>query len=325
MYKGKNILVAGGTGMVGIQLVNLLVEQGANIRIASLDHHSRAHPKAEFMQRDMTVMQNCLDACDGMDYVFNLLGVKGSPAVSTSKPASFFFPTISFSLNLMEAAFRKSVQKYLYTSSIGVYAKSEVFHEDDVWKTYPSDNDRFPGWAKRICELQAETYAIQHGWDQVVIVRPANVYGPYDNFDSENAMVVPSLIRKAMSGMNPMEVWGDGSAIRDLIHARDVARGMLIAFENGMGGVFNLGSGKGVTIKELVEAVVKCMDEPPEIAWDITKPVGDPKKIMDMSRARSIGFEPEISIQDGIRETAQWYQENKDTTDLRYDIFKEAN
>ena len=109
--------------------------------------------------------------------------------MTAQKPASFFVPTITFNTNMMEAARRCKVKKYLYTSTIGVYAPAEVFYEDDVWKTFPSPNDRFAGWAKRMGELQAEAYAIEYGWKDIAIVRPANVYGPFDNFDPTNAMV----------------------------------------------------------------------------------------------------------------------------------------
>ena len=133
----------------------------------------------------------------------------------------------------MEAARRCGVDRFLYTSSIGVYSPSEIFHEDDVWNTFPSPNDRFAGWAKRMGELQAEAYAIEYGWERISIVRPANVYGPFDNFDPGSAMVIPSLINRATSGENPLLVWGDGSQIRDFVHADDVARGMLVVVEKG--------------------------------------------------------------------------------------------
>ena len=121
---------------------------------------------------------------------------------------------------MMEAARRNKVKRFLFTSSIGVYAKSKIFNEDDVWKTFPSENDKFAGWAKRLCELQAEAYAIQYGWDGISIIRPANVYGPYDNFDTNNAMVIPSLIKKVTTSKKKLDVWGDGSTVRDFILLR---------------------------------------------------------------------------------------------------------
>jgi len=244
--------------------------------------------------------------------------------MTAKRPASFFVPTISFSINMMEAARRMGAQRFLFTSSVGVYSPAEVFYEDDVWQTFPSPNDRFAGWAKRMGELQAEAYKIEYNWDKISIVRPANVYGPYDNFDPANAMVIPSLIKRAIDGENPLTCWGDGSPIRDFIHARDVARGMMLAVEKGINEPINLGSGTGVTIKQIADIVASNIPgKPVEIVWDITKPKGDAKRLMDMTRANSYGFAPHISIEDGIRETIEWYVKNSGTVENRYNAFTE--
>jgi len=321
MFKGTNVLVAGGTGMIGIQLVALLVEAGARVRIASLDDPARAHPQAEFLRLDLTSFERCLAACRGMDFVFNLLGVKGSPAVTTTKPASFFVPTIMMDTALMEAAHRSGVGGFLFTSSVGVYAPAEVFREDDVWTTFPSANDRFAGWAKRMGELQAEAYRIQHGWNRIAIVRPSNVYGPWDNFSLENAMVIPSLVKRAVDGDDPLRVWGDGSAERDFIHARDVARGMLLVAARGVQEPVNLGSGVGAPIRRLVEIVVANLDSKPEVVWDATKPVGDRRRVMDVARARALGFEPTIALEEGIPQVMEWYRKHGEAAAGRYDVF----
>lgn len=324
MFKNKKVLVTGGTGLIGRPLVQLLIDQGAAVRIASLDDPSRAHPQAEFSRVNLMNFNNCKEACEGMDYVFHLAGIKGSPAMTAKKPASFFVPTMLFNLNMMEAARQtKSIKGYLFTSSVGVYAPAATFYEDDVWKTFPSENDRFAGWAKRMGELQAEAYKIEYNWSNVAIVRPANVYGPYDNFDPNNAMVIPSLIKRALDGENPLSVWGDGSPIRDFIHAKDVALGMLKVVENNPGKPVNLGSGEGVTIKEIVGVVTKNMDQRPDVIWDTSKPSGDKKRLMDTSLARSIGFTPTISIEEGIAETMKWYQENRNLVSKRYNVFTE--
>jgi len=320
-FKGKKVLVAGGTGMIGIPLVKMLVEQGANVRIASLDDPSRAHPEAEFIQVNLMSFENCLKVCQGMEFVFNLLGVKGSPAVTTTKPASFFVPTITLDTNMMEAARQADAEGFLFTSSVGVYSPAEIFYEDDVWQTFPSPNDKFAGWAKRMGELQAEAYKIQYGWDKIAIVRPANVYGAYDNFDMENAMVVPSLIKRAVDGENPLVVWGDGSSERDFIHARDVAKGMIVAAEKANCVPINLGSGVGTSIKDLVQTIVSNLDSKPEVVWDTSKPKGDKKRIMDISRAESLGWKPENYLTEGIKEVLEWYTQNKDNVIKRYDVF----
>lgn len=328
-FKNKRVLVAGGTGLVGIQLVKLLIEQGAEVRIASLDDRSRAHPEAEFVKADLTNFQKCLAVCEKMDYVFNLLCVKGSPAVTRDYPVDFLVPMSMFNLLLMEAARRKEVGGFLLTSTVGVYPPAEVFKEEDAFTGFPSPNDLFAGWSKLSAELQAKAYMQQKKvtkfypqiWGNITIVRPANIYGPHDNFDSINAMVIPSLIKRAVSGEDPFIVWGDGKPVRDFIHSRDVARGMIFAAQHASGTALNLGSGTGVTIKSLVETVLENVDRKPTVEWDVSKPSGDALRIMDTTKASLLGFKPEISLKDGIRETTEWYIKNKKNTAKRYDIF----
>jgi len=321
MFENRNVLVTGGTGMIGRQLVSLLADRGANVSVVSLDQPDGLPERVRFLKADLTYFDKCLKICEGMDYVFNLVGVKGSPKMCREQPADFMVPMLQFNTNMMEAARRQNVKWYLYTSSVGVYHPAEVFKEDDVWKTFPSENDRFAGWAKRIGELQAEAYSIQYGWDCVSIVRPANVYGPYDNFDPANAMVVPSLIRKSFEN-DVLEAWGDGSPIRDFIHSRDVALGMLHMVENEVTEPVNLGSGDGVSIKTIVDLVVKHCGRNIEIKWDTTKPTGDARRVFDMSRAHSHGFSPTVTIEEGIINTIGWFKENRDIIDLRHNAFR---
>ncbi len=324
IYSGKKVLVTGGTGMIGKELVNRLVEFGAEVRVSSLDDSSRAHPAAEFVKADLTNYDSCVKVCDGMEYVFQLAGIKGSPLVCQTKPASFFDSTILFSLNMLKAARQAGVEKYLSTSSVGVYAPSEVFHEDDVWISFPSKNDWFAGWAKRMGELQVEAYKIQYGWNKIVIVRPANVYGNYDNFSPNDAMVIPSLIRRAVDGENPLVVWGDGSPVRDFIHARDVANGMLLMMDKMPEKPVNLGSGMGVTIRQIAENICKCVFGTTDaLVWDTSKPSGDKKRLMDISYAKSFGFMPEVTLEAGISETVNWYKKNRDIAGKRYNVFLE--
>ena len=323
---GKKILVTGGTGLIGKELVELLIMKNPQfIRVASLDDMSRAHPDVQFYHADLRQLDICERVVRNIDIVFHLMGIKGSPKVSKERPADFFVPLIQCNTNMMDAAYREGVKWYLYTSSVGVYAPKPVMTEDDVWATFPSPNDKYPGWAKRMGELQAEVYKIQYGWDRVSIVRPANVYGRYDNFDPANAMVVPSLIRRIVDGENPLVVWGDGSPIRDFIHARDVALGMIHMVECEATEPVNLGSGKGITIKDLVEILVDISDEKPDITWDSTKPNGDAIRLFDMARALKYGWEPKISFREGLKEVYDFYKnpDNRIIAANRYNIFAE--
>lgn len=325
-YKGRKILVTGGTGLIGRPLVEMLLKEGAKVVVVSLDDPSRAPKGAKFIQADLREFSNCLEVCEDKDIVFHVAGVKGSPLTAKMQPASYFVPTITFNTNMMEAARRQKVKRYLYTSSIGVYAPAEVFYENAVWKTFPSDNDRFAGWAKRMGELQAETFKIEYGWDKISIVRPANVYGPYDNFDPKTGMVIPSLIHRAISGENPLKVWGDGSPIRDFIFSKDVAIGMMLAVEKGVNVAVNLGSGTRVTIKEMVEIISRNIPGGPiKIEWDKSKPKGDAMRVMDMDRAKKLlGFDYQYSLEQGIKETIRWYLKNKNEVSKRYNSFYES-
>lgn len=308
--------------MIGRQLVSLLQNLDARVRVVSLDNNSNLPKDVEFFKANLMEFKNCLKACKNTDYVFNLVGIKGSPAVTRTRPASFFVPPILMNTNMLEAARVTGVKRYLYTSSIGVYAPAPKFFEDDVWKTFPSENDRFGAWAKRMGELQVEAYQTEYGWKEIAIVRPANVYGPGDNFDPVNSMVIPSLIRRVVEGENPLKVWGDGSEIRDFIHAKDVALGMLLVMEKKADGTpINLGSGKGVRIKELVKMICSCAAKPPKIEWDLSKKAGDKIRLMNMTRAKKIGFSPQVSLQEGISKTIDWYIKNRKETQHQYNVF----
>jgi GDP-L-fucose synthase len=309
MFKGKNVLVAGGSGLIGRQLVPLLKSHGAKVTVADLKTFDMSNVK--FLKLNLMNYENCLESCNGIDYVFNLLCAKGSPSVMKERPASYFDPMLLFNTNLMRAARVRAVEKYLYASTLGVYAPSQIFHEDDVWKTHPSENDRFAGWAKRMGELQAEAYQIEYGWNDISIVRPANTYGPYDDFDSDSAMVVPSLIKKVLSAADPLVVWGDGSNIRDFIHSKDVALGMMLIMEKSPGPRYpvNLGSGIGYTIKELVDIILQNSDRDIEVVWDTNRVTGDKKRVLDTKRAESLGFRTTISLEEGIQDLIKWYIE----------------
>jgi len=300
--KNKNVLVTGGGGMVAQQLVKLLKEEGANV--TTVDLPTSGVPAD--LQGDLRDRSFCKEIVKGQQIIFNLAGLKGSPKRCAEAPASFSVPQVQFGANMAEISFNSDIEWYLYTSSYGVYAESDIMKEDDVWKTFPSKHDWYAGWAKRMGELNVEAYMKEKGFNNCSIVRPANVYGPYDNaiFD-EWAMVVPSLIRKGYND-DMLEVWGDGSPIRDFIYSEDVARGMLHMVKNKVSEPVNLGSGTGVTIKEVADIIADYFGK--EIEWDITKPMGDMKRIMSTERAESYGFNPQISLKDGIIKTIEWYE-----------------
>lgn len=319
MFENKKILVTGGSGMIGRQLVSLLKNENAEIHVADLNKPVNMPDDIIFHNVDLKNFDSCKNICKEMDYVFNLVGIKCSPQVCIERPAEIMGPMMQFNTNMLEAAMLSNVEWYLYTSTVGVYEPAEVLFEDDVWNSQPSKNDWYGGWAKRMGELQCEAYEKQHGKGICSIVRPANVYGPYDNFDPENAMVIPSLIRKAHDN-KILEVWGDGSPIRDFIHCRDVALGMIHLVKNRVTEPVNLGSGSGISIKQIADIISKRFGK--EIKWLSDKPMGDKRRVFDTKRAEKYGFKTQISLEFGINETIDWFIENKEIIDERYNVFR---
>jgi GDP-L-fucose synthase len=312
--------------MIGRELVLLLKERGANVTATSFDNFNVSKDsnfnEVNFVFGDLRDPNFCNQITKEMEFVFHVAGIKGSPKMALEKPSTFFVNTALFNLNLIEASRVSGVKHLLYTSSIGVYAPSEVFHEESVWKTFPSDNDRFAGWAKRMGELHLEANKIEYGWDSTYIVRPANVYGNWDNFDPETAMVIPSLIARISAGENPLKVWGDGSAIRDFVHAHDVARAMIFVVENGINEPVNIGSGIGVSIREIAESLAR-INKGLEIVWDTDKPQGDLKRILDMSKLEKCGFKNTVSLDEGLRKVSNWFNQQDKTKSEKYNAFKE--
>lgn len=313
-YKRKKVLVAGGTGTIGICMVNRLLQYGCDITVASLESKEFAEKlfgkKVKFIQTDLTDFENCLKVTKRKDLVFNLLGIKGSVGIGLTKTASFLVPMLRFQTNLMDASFKNDVNGFLFTSSICAYPQSDnPKTEESVWDGQPKQNDRIPGLAKRIGEVQAESYVLEYNWQAPKIVRPSNVYGPYDDFNPKTAQVIPALIARMANGENPIKIWGDGSAIRDFIFVDDVVEGMLIAFEKAPPAVpVNLGTGKGVTIKKVAKTISNFVPVKPKIEWDNNKPTGDPIRILSIERAeRLLGFKAETTLEEGIKKTVEWY------------------
>jgi GDP-L-fucose synthase len=322
--EGVRVCVTGGTGMIGHYLTKELLELGANVRVLSLDSSNDFdHKNIEVIKVDLRSRENCEKAFKNQEKVFHLAGIKGSPKMTALQPASFFTNTLLFNLNVMDAAYKAGVSQFLFTSSVGVYAPAQLFEEDNVWKTFPSDNDKFAGYAKRMGELQAEAYEIEYGWEAVSIVRPANVYGSYDNFDERTGMVIPSLISRFAGQENPIKVWGDGTAIRDFVFARDVARAMIYVMEKSFRLPVNIGSGIPTSIREVVEEIATYFPGK-SIEWDTSQPKGDDIRLMNVERLRDLGFNENTGLKDGLRETINWFLANKGANSGRYNAFDES-
>jgi len=287
------VLITGASGMVGHYLVQKCMYRGYNVRATDLRYNEifdkYFEDTFEFVKTDLRNFEKCKEVVKDIDVVFHVAGVKGSPKRAMEQPNDYFTPLLQFNTNMMEAARLEEVEWYVYTSTNGVYAPADRMREDDVWKSFPSENDKFAGWAKRIGELQAECYKVHYGLENISIVRPANIYGKGDNF-GDGSMVIPSIIKRICDGENPLVCWGDGTPTRDFIHASDIADGILLCYDKKITEPINLGSGNGFTIKELVETIAEVygkgeLSNSVSIEWDSTKPNGDPIRLMDTTRA----------------------------------------
>ncbi len=320
-FSGASALVTGGTGLIGRQIVSVLCDAGARVRVVSLDR-VKVDERATHILGDLTDFALCRELTRDIDYVFHVAGIKGSIEVTKAKPASFFVPLLMFNTNVLEACRLNKVRRVVYTSSIGAYASAEVFREDENLEGPPMD--MFPGWAKRMAELQIQAYRVQYGMDNFSVVRPCNVYGPGDNFDPQNAMVIPSLMYRIHRKEDPVVVWGDGSAVRDFAYSRDVAEGTILALHHGTRGQFvNLGGGRGHSIRELVETLRQFLDFRYE--FDASKPAGFPKRVMDITLARKlIDYNPTTSLLDGLKETWDWFTKHQDEYLQKKNYFTES-
>ena len=315
MFEGKNVLITGGTGLVGRELVELMVHRGANVTSVSLDDNN-LDPSwgAKYVKMDLRSKENCHELCKGMDYVFHIAGIKGSPVVMKTFQYQIFRDFIMMNTNMIDAIYNTpTVQWGLYTSTIGTYGPARTFKEDDLWTQNPSPNDWYAGWAKRMGEVQINSYDEQYDNPKMSIIKPANIYGKFDNFDFRTSTLIPSLTRKVAEAEESVEIWGDGSAGRDIVHARDVARAAIFAVENKISKPLNVGNGRTFTIKEVIQTLVEVSEKPLEITHDLTKPTGDQFRVPNTDRLEGYGFKTSVSLEEGLKETYQWYIENGPT------------
>ena len=311
-YKGSRVLVAGGTGMIGRPLSKLLSELGAEVTVAGLEDPNLASgllPEGVlYTQADFTDLNAAQSACEGQDFVFNLVGIKGSVGIGESKAASYLVPMLRFQTNLTEAAWAAGAKGFLFVSSINVYPPSERHLEENAWNGPPLQNDRIPGVGKRIGEVLGLAFELEHDWGAFKVVRPANVYGPFDVVDPLRSQVIPALIRKFLSGSSRVSIWGSGETVRDFVYSEDMAywfaRAMLDLPSNVP---VNLGGGSGVTIQTLAKTIAALTGFAGDLEFDPSKPSGDPVRILDITRAENlIGYSNLTSLEAGLSKTIDW-------------------
>lgn len=327
-FKNKKVLVAGGTGMVGQALIPKLKKNGAKIYVASMDS-KKLLPKGveKFFKVDLVNINNCIQVTKQMDCVINLLGITGSPKLNFTKPGSFMMSNLYCAVNLLYAAQKNKVQRYLYTSTYGVYGENSSMIEKDMWKKPPSENDKYAGWAKRIGELQIEAYRKEFNFKGLHVVRPANIYGPHANFNPVNSMVIASLIKRIIDGENPLKVWGDGKAVRDFIYSEDVADAIINVINKNIKVPINVGSGKGTSIRKLVNEIIRCKNIiiKPKVQFEkfskLNKKIGDQKRVLNINLAKKNKIFAKTKLSEGLYKTIEWYIKNKNTLNAKYNIF----
>jgi len=300
--------VTGGAGFLGSFIVEKLVKE------RKVDPEDIRIPRSKEM--DLRKWENCAKAVKNMNLVIHLAAKVGGIGFNKNYPATLFYDNAIMGIQLMEAARQERVQKFVAIGTVCAYPKHTPvpFKEEDLWNGYPEETNAPYGIAKKILLVQAQAYREQYGFNAIYLL-PVNLYGPRDNFDPERSHVIPALIKKMvdakMHGKNEVVVWGTGKASREFLYVEDAAEGILLASERyNEPGPVNLGAGKEITIRELVDLIAKLTEYDGEIAWDASRPDGQPRRCLDTSKANEeFGFKGAISLEEGLRRTIKWYIE----------------
>lgn len=313
-FAGKHVVVTGGSGCIGRPLVDLLIERGAFVIVASLDEVEAWHPAAKMKMEygDLNDEYFAISLFETADYVFHLAGTKGGVGIGRSHGADFLLANNRVNENVIEAAAKAGALGFLFVSSIGVYPGDKaIFRESEAWEGEPHPSDYYGGWSKRFGEMLCQAFAEQYNFEYVV-VRPTNTFGPFDNFDPNTTMVVGALIARIVAGEDPLKIWGDGQQERDLLYSEDCARGMLLAMEKGKSGeAYNLGSGRTTSIAALAYIIAQAVNKMPHFVFDPTGPVGNQVRLMSIEKSLAdLGYRPSVSLVDGITKTVEWYKAN---------------
>ena len=304
----KKILVTGGAGFLGRQVVNQLCQAGAESEKITI-------PRSK--DCDLRSLEKCQQAVANQDIVIHLAAHVGGIGLNREKPAELFYDNLMMGAQLIHCAYEAEVEKFVCLGTICAYPKYTPvpFKEDELWAGYPEETNAPYGIAKKALLVQLQAYRQQYGFDGIYLL-PVNLYGPEDNFNPRSSHVIPALIRKIyeakQKGDRKLAVWGDGSPTREFLYSTDAARGIVMATQkyNGAEPV-NLGTNHEVPIKELVELICELMDFTGEIIWQIDKPNGQPRRCLNTQRAKQeFGFEAHTDFRQGLKQTIEWYQKN---------------
>lgn len=305
--KNKRILVTGGNGFLGKHLIKKLEDQSSEIcgRWSS-------------QTTDFRKMDSCLRATEKMDLVIHLAGRVGGIGYNKKNPATLFYDNMIMGIQLMEAARLNGVKKFVAIGTVCAYPKFTPvpFKEEDLWNGYPEETNAPYGLAKKMLLVQAQAYRQQYGFNAIYLL-PVNLYGPGDNFNPESSHVIPALIRKVAEAKRNnapyVEVWGTGKPTREFLYVEDAAEAIVLAAEKyDKPEPINLGSGKEISMIDLAFRICILMNYQGEIRWDHSKPDGQPRRMLDTSRAKEeFGFTAKTNFTKGLKRTIDWYLQNQ--------------
>lgn len=324
MFKDTNVLVAGGTGFIGSNLVNRLLSLGANVRSTLHERHPIViDDRIEYVSCNLFNMDDCKKVVSGMDYIFMCAASTSGAAVIASNPLAIVTPNIIMNSQMLEASYFERVKKFIFISSNAVYPPTgnRSVREDEIFNGDPHDVYFGGGWMKRYTEILCRLYSEKlKNPMKTVVIRPSNIYGPYDDFDFDTSHVMAATIRKVVERHCPIEVWGDGNDIRDLIYIDDFIDGLILATEKiDRFDPINIGYGKGYSIKEILQMAIEIDEfDNTQIVYNSYKPSMIPIRLIDTSKAEKLlDFKPRTNIRDGIKKTIDWFR--KEYVQEKYD------
>jgi GDP-L-fucose synthase len=306
-WKNKRVTVTGGSGFLGSFVVEKLFARGAeNVFVPRSKDYDLT--QAEDVAR-------MLADAGKSDLLIHLAALAGGIGANMDSPASFFYENIMMGVPLMHQAYEQGVKKFVALGSICAYPKftETPFREETLWDGYPEETNAPYGLAKKMLLVQAQAYRQQYGFNAIYLL-PVNLYGPNDNFHERNAHVIPDLIRKFIQaregGEKEVQLWGTGSPTREFLYVEDAAEGIVLAAEKyDDGEPVNLGSGMEISIKDLSETIARLTEYSGKVVWDASKPDGQPKRQLDVSRAEEyFGFRAATDFETGLKKTIEWYR-----------------
>ena len=309
MFEGTKVLVTGGTGLIGSHVVEALLRRGARVRTVVHHRPSPFGREVESLRGDLRDMSVCRSAVRGMDAVVHAAAVTGGSATVAVRSRQTFTDNVLLNTQVLAASQEEGVRRYGFLSNSSVYPRGEeLLREETAGGASGAPPENHTGLVKILGEEQCRIYAERAGM-AVVVVRGGNAYGPRDDFDLETSHVLPALIRKAVERQDPLPLWGDGTARRDFTHARDIAEGLLHLMAAGAPcQPVNVATGRLTSIREALQVILDIVGHRPRIVLEAGRPATSPAKRMDVERMRRLGFAPAVALEDGLRETIEWYR-----------------